>query len=442
MAGRIAVWTPETIAVAKECLAASSTTQEALRKFNARMGMSISRGAFNSVFRDKDLGAPSAYLARGKASEIGRSQAARIRGVDRRSVFDSDRAQASEEPVTASGPDTEPPPARATPVPEATRDAPTVDDLVGLAQKFKKRGGLTLQLAADTLDLSPMKTVALFQQAQREGRTIDFAGNEIVWRAPESPRTIAEVAPPTPGEDRIIGVFSDMHSGSKYHLGAELGTFVQRAYAVGVRDFFCPGDLLEGRYKHARWELNTHSWEEQADGILAAIPMLKGMRVFFIDGNHDWTWTEANGSESGRQLVAMAKSQGRHDLHFLGSRGALVNYGGSRVELWHPKKGAAYALSYQLQNKIRDTAIDRLPDILLTGHTHQYVKLRRQNVWAFYCGTFQHGDGPYGRSLGGDTAMGGLIIRWRKDPDGVVRRLSDEFHAIDRARQLHQVEVR
>lgn len=414
--------------VAKATLAKSTSLAEAAASLSVQLARPITVAALQTVFRDHNDNA-GLYLAAGRGRAVAEAKTS------------GPRVATAELPAVSVIGASAPPPTQRESEASASPQESTVDDLVALARKFQKRGGLTLQLAADALNLSPRKTIELFQSAQRDGRTIDYAHNEIVWRMPESPRVITDIAPPTPGEERAIGVFSDVHAGSVYHLGAELGSFVNRAYDAGIRDFFCPGDLVEGCYKHARWELSAQSQDDQHDHFLAALPMRAGMRVFFIDGNHDQTWTEKNGTESGRALVRLAREQGRNDLHFLGTRGAMVNYGGTRIELWHPKKGAAYALSYQLQNKIRDTAVDRLPDILLTGHTHQYVKLRRQNVWAFYCGTFQHGDGPYGRALGGDTAMGGVIMRWRKDPDGIVRRFSDDFQVIDRQRGMHHVEV-
>lgn len=406
-----AFWTDERIARSKVVLNKSATLAEAAEILSAEWGRDVTVPALQTLFRDRG-GNAGIHLAAGPAQKGAATK------VSRR---DPSAPTVRFEAVSAENGQTR----------EPDKTFATVDDLVALARKFAKKGGLTVQLAADELDMSPRRTVELFQRAQREGRTVDFVHNEITWRPPVESRDIARIEPAGRGRDHAIGVFSDMHFGSVYNLADAFRTFVRECYDEGIRDFVCPGDILEGRYFHARWELSQQSWEEQARAFLGAFPALPDVRLFYIDGNHDYTWTDANGSESGRQLQMIARAEGRTDLHFLGSRGAVLDYGGTKIELNHPKKGAAYALSYQLQNKIRDTAPARLPDILLCGHVHQYVKLRRQNVWAFYCGTFQHGDGPYGRSLGGDTATGGLVIRWRKDDDGIVRRLSDTFHVVD-----------
>lgn len=315
--------------------------------------------------------------------------------------------------------------------------------LVELTKKYGKKGGLDLETVCDELELTPREARELIEEARSHGVIIEVAHDKLHIRPPEAApsQPPVDVAPSGVGAHHRVAVFSDLHFGSKYCLRPQLAKFVTDCYNDGIRDFFCPGDLLEGCYRHAQWELSASSWEDQALEFLESLPQLPGMRIFFIDGNHDYTWTDRTGVESGRNLVRLAEEMGRTDLFFFGSRGALINYGGTRIELWHPKKGNGYALSYQLQNKIRDTAPERLPHILLTGHTHQYVQLRRSNVWAFYCGTFQHGDAPYGRSLGGDVTMGGIILEWTQDPDGAVRKLSGTLVLAYHAPKTFDVEV-
>lgn len=306
---------------------------------------------------------------------------------------------------------------------------PDIQKLVGCVQKRKS---LTLHDLCDLLDVSPKKAQSIIGKAQGLGYTIDIAHGVVGNRPPEK-TTEVDIKPAEfkAGAAMKIGVIADPHFGSKYCLSTQMECFIREAYKEGVRDFFSPGDILEGCYKHAQWELSQSDWESQAQDFLKHLPQMPGLRFHWVDGNHDWTWTERNGYESGKALVTLAKGCGRHDLFYYGARGALLNYGGTRIELWHPKKGMGYSLSYQLQNHIRDTNPQRQPDLLFAGHWHRYVKLRQQNVWAFACPTFQHGDTPHGHSLGGDVAIGGLIVSWRKDSDGVVRKLSDEYRVID-----------
>jgi len=391
MSGKTYRWTPENLARARKVLSQHTDMAEAVKACSRAVRFKVSRQSLNSALREHGLPSVVQHLKN---------------PYDEHEQEQEKAEEAEKAPHSRFG------------------------NLVELVKRLTKRGGVTLEQLCDELEMSPKAAREYLADAAEVGITIDIAHEKLLFRSPEQgPSTPAvPVVPPGDGTEHRIGVFSDMHFGSKYCLREQLSAFVLHAYHDhGIRDFFCPGDIVEGCYRHAMFERSSESLDDQQAEFLDALPSLDGMRIYFIDGNHDYTFTERTGVEAGKNLVRLARERGRDDITFLGSRGSLIQYGDTRIELWHPKKGAAYALSYQLQNKIRDTAPERLPNILLTGHVHEYVKLLRSNVWAFYCGTFQHGDAPYGRSLGGDVAMGGLIIRWRVDPDGVVRTLSDEF---------------
>ncbi len=417
-------WSRELLAIAQAVLSRHQSYDDALAELSRHIGYDIPKSAIKDAFRRHGLPAPCQHLNQ----HLNRP----IPPVELR---DTERMQAAAAVELPDDSWTTVPPSR--PPVEIVEDrvdqAPheRFSALVELVKKHTKRGGVILEQVCDDLDMSPRAARAHLEEARAAGITIDFAHERLLFRAPEqAPNAPAMAVSPSAGtgRDHRIAVISDLHFGSLYCLKDQFTAFVNMAYDMGVRDFFCPGDMVEGCYRHAQFERSSESLEEQQTEFLDAYPQRPGMRLFYIDGNHDFTFTEKTGVESGRNLMRMARERGRDDLHFFGSRGALIQYGETRIELWHPKKGNGYALSYQLQNKIRDTAPERLPHILFTGHTHQYVKFRKSNVWAFYSGTFQHGDAPYGRSLGGDVSMGGTILDWRIDDDGVVRELADRFH--------------
>jgi UDP-2,3-diacylglucosamine pyrophosphatase LpxH len=397
-------WTPEAIAAAIRVLRQHSNLDAGVSAVCAALGHTVTRNSIDLAFRKAGKGSAASYLR-----------------------------QYPDIPVEVVWDD-------------ATEDAPPpatrFNALIEVAKRAAKRGdGLSLEELCNALRLPPSSVLMLVEDARREGVSVDIANDRLHFKAPEAPTCAVPVSPTYNGRDHRVGVFSDLHFGSKYCLREQFTAFVRMAYEAGCRDFFCPGDVVEGYYRHAAFERSCESLDDQQAEFLDALPQLEGMRVFFIDGNHDFTFTERTGIESGRNLVRLARERGREDLTFLGSRGALIQYGDTRIELWHPKKGAAYALSYQLQNHIRDTAPARRPHILLTGHTHQYVKVRQADVFAFYAGTFQHGETPYGKSIGGDTAMGGIILDWRIDDDGIVRSLSDTFCVARHAARTFDVAV-
>jgi hypothetical protein len=316
------------------------------------------------------------------------------------------------------------------------------EDVKRLVQAVKRKDH-TLHSLCDLFELAPKAMLKLVAKAEKHGYSIGVSNETVAYKPVQASTIEAYVQPYArykEGDELTIAIASDIHAGSRYFLREAFLNFLTQRYEAGIRHIFSPGDLLEGCYRHARWELSHHAWDEQAADFLEHLPDFPDLHLHFIDGNHDWTWTEKNGMESGRALVQLAKASGRKNLHFYGSRGALINFGGTRIELWHPLRGLGYAKSYPLQNHIRDANPRRRADILLAGHWHQYMKIRQQTTWAFGCGTFQHGDGPYGRALGGDTAQGGLTLTWRKDSDGVVRELSDTFHVVEYDAPVHHAE--
>jgi UDP-2,3-diacylglucosamine pyrophosphatase LpxH len=423
-----AEWTDELIERVGEILRWHNTAADALPVIERTLGLSLTKDSLRRGFLSRGR-SPGEFLGR--------------RDTMRMKVAEAVELPDDSETTAPSAPPSQPPVVIVDDVPSAPHERFAA--LVDLVKRSAKHGGISLEQLCDELGMSPKVARGYLADAREVGITIDVAHERLLFRPPEpSPSAPAMAVTPSiiPGRDHRIGVFSDLHFGSNYCLRAQFRDFVLRCYhELGIRDFFCPGDVLEGYYRHAAFERSAESWEGQAIEFLEWLPELEGMRIFFIDGNHDFTWTDRTGVESGRNLVRLARERGRNDLHFFGSRGALVQYGDTRIELWHPKKGKAYAISYQLQNKIRDTAPARLPNILLCGHVHEYVKFLRSAVWAFYAATFQHGDAPYGRSIGGDVAMGGLVIDWRVDSDGVVRTLSDSFYLAQHEPRVFDVAI-
>ena len=378
-------------------LAKSGVSIEEIERVTGR-----SRNAVDKLFFSKGWGRLASYVPGARAGSRGPSVVSRATSPE-----DDRRALGAEMAAKAN--------------------AAIFEEIVRLARKHDRRGGLSLETLCDELDMSPTRARDLVNKAREAGYSIDTIQESLHFKTPEPARTYLSAEPTDKGRSHRVGVFTDVHAGSKYFMGNDFTGFVQDCIDDGIKDFFCSGDLLEGCYRHARWELSRHTQEEQAEEFLDHLPYKKGNRIWFIDGNHDGTWTETNGVESGRSLVRLARERGRDDLIFLGSRGALLQYGDTRVELWHQKKGLGYALTYGLQNHIRDTHPSRRPNFLIAGHVHKYCKFPQAGVWAWYAGTFQHGDSAFGRSIGGDVNIGGMRINWTTDGNGKILSLEDKF---------------
>jgi hypothetical protein len=195
--------------------------------------------------------------------------------------------------------------------------------------------------------------------------------------------------------------------------------------------FLLPGDLLDGEYKHGQRELHAHGFDEQADEAIERLPQMQGATWYFVDGNHDETLSKASGAVCGRALVDRALRMGRGDLVYLGQRKGLLRLDSRRgyaplVELWHPKKGGAYALSYNLQKRCATYLPGTKPDFLLAGHWHQFCYIVERGVHALSCGTFQGGGSAYSNAIGTPVALGGQIVSYTLTEHGTVRQVAVE----------------
>jgi predicted phosphodiesterase len=235
--------------------------------------------------------------------------------------------------------------------------------------------------------------------------------------------------PPTVGQTQKIAVISDTHLGSKYCLREQLKDFVLYAYSRGIREILHPGDILDGCYKHGLWEVSHSGLEAQMDDLLQTLPALPGLTYHAITGNHDFTFTEANGVDVGRALTNRFREAGRTDISFYGDRGAFVKVRGVTINMWHPKKGCAYAVSYGLQKRIETYGSGEKPGILLTGHWHRYCHIFERGVHGLACPTFQGGGSAFGKSIGGSPAIGGLLLSWDLTEHGTIRNLSHTYRA-------------
>lgn len=301
--------------------------------------------------------------------------------------------------------------------------------------ELSKRG-IRFEDLCNELELPPKTVRWLLDVARDRGYSARVLGEEVLW-APAEPRSdIVEVsAPAQAGPWRRFAVMSDLHFGSKYHLRSQLVDFVGQAYAAGARRIFLPGDLLDGCYRHGKWELTHHGFDEQCEDFAAGLPQRPGLEYLGISGNHDQTFEET-GLVVHRAIEDVFRRAGRTDLTMLGARGATARLRapddparGLLVEMWHPLKGPAYALSYKLQKKIEGYAPGQKPDVLLTGHWHQSVYVNQRGIHAFSCGTFQGGGSSFGRALGGSPSVGGWVIEYALTPDGTVRHLRPHWVA-------------
>jgi hypothetical protein len=232
---------------------------------------------------------------------------------------------------------------------------------------------------------------------------------------------------PVVGETQRVAVLSDTHFGSRYCLRDQIRDFVRHAYDAGCTDVLCPGDMLDGCYRHGVFELTHSGLQDQTDDAAENLPRLDGLTYHWITGNHDFTFAERTGIGVGGYITARFRdAHGRNDVVFYGDRAAYLRIHGAVIHLWHPSGGArTYALSYPLQKQLeRYSALK--PNILLAGHWHRWAWLEQRGVHAIGCPCFQGGQSAFGKSLGGNPTIGGLVLSWRATEHGTLRHLQVE----------------
>jgi hypothetical protein len=310
--------------------------------------------------------------------------------------------------------------------------------LVELAQKKP----LTLESACDALGWPPAAVRKLAADAAASGYAIEFSGDgdELSWRVPEPSDTVIDTGvEPVLGRPFRVAVISDLHFGSKWCGRSQMRDFLNRVRDMGITRVLGPGDNLDGVYRHSLWEQSHRGFSEQADDFGELWRDYPDLFLDFIDGNHCDTLSESCGMEAGRALVERMRGGGVTNLQYHGTRSAFLRMGGATVHLWHPRGSGSYALSYKLQKKVEGYAPGQKPDVLLTGHYHQFCYVNERGVHGLLCPTFQLPGGSFSNSLVGSPAVGGLILSWDLTDGGTLRdfdlrRVS--YYAGERPREI------
>lgn len=307
---------------------------------------------------------------------------------------------------------------------------PPVQRLVSF---IKERKVSTFEELCNKLGYSPAKTRDLIVKAREQNYSVNVAGEHVGIQTSLPSEETKEVFIRPVKDEYIFATISDLHFGSKYHLRAQLQDFIKRAVDQGVTRILCPGDNIDGCYRHGRWELTHHGFDDQASEFVEGLPRHDGLSYSMISGNHDETFERETGMVVHKSLEDRFRRARRRDVTFLGARGARIDLkhtGANRgviVDLWHPLQGPAYALTYGLQKKVESFASGFKPDFLFTGHWHASVYAQIRGVHAFACGTFQGAGSSFSKSLTGAPAIGGWIIRYGLTDEGTIRFVRPEW---------------
>lgn len=285
--------------------------------------------------------------------------------------------------------------------------------------------GKSVEALASQLGIPPATVGCCVDAARAAGRAIDCAGG---WVAPRSTPPSDEPVPVAQATGLLqrVAVISDIHAGSKYCMRAELQDFLAYAHRAECREVFVCGDLLDGCYRHGRYELSHHGAADQCADLIATLPALPGLTYHAIAGNHDQTFVESAGLDMCAFIEAQFRLAGRADIKMHGNSSAYLRVRGALLHLKHPLGKVPYALSYRLQKEVEAYSPGMKPDILLMGHLHKFAQIVVRGVHAFLVPCWQSGGSAFANALVGQAATGGLILSWRLTGHGTLRNLSSE----------------
>jgi len=212
--------------------------------------------------------------------------------------------------------------------------------------------------------------------------------------------------------DDRIGVVSDTHITSDYEGLEQLNDLYQLLYDNNIKQVFHCGDLCDGVnvWQDQMYEQKVVGADKQLDYIVKNYPKFKGMKTYYIAGNHDMSYFEKYGYDFCAELSML-----RDDMIYLGPFYCKVRdtFKDVEIDLIHMRRGNAETISYPLQKYIRNLPSYKYPDILLAGHRHRNWYGIISGVHCFEAGNFQKVT-PYALENYPPQPICGWILEYKK----------------------------
>lgn len=277
-------------------------------------------------------------------------------------------------------------------------DVPADIQVQRLVDVLKNKPSVGVKELCNDLDLSPQKLDKLVELARRTHVNIEMPTDDHISlnvKAPPIDRLAVHRLPIEPIKGHVkFAVASDIHFASKLHRGECLNDFIDTAMNdFGIKEILCPGDIFAGinMYRGQLNEVTGWGLKHQLEAGIKGLPRRKGLTYHMIGGNHDESLMHAAGAN-----IVKALAQERDDVKEYGFYSALIDLAVPdvkkpiKIELHHPDKAGAYALTYHLQKEIEAIPPGMKPQLIFCGHTHQVAQLPEyRGVAGFYCGTFE-----------------------------------------------------
>jgi len=188
----------------------------------------------------------------------------------------------------------------------------------------------------------------------------------------------------------------DWHIGSKYFAENFWLSMFDTAQDEGITDMFMTGDLIDGVevFTGQHNEINIHSKMEQLDYLIDLYPVVEGMKLYYITGNHDLKKLTQSFDPG------IIFNQKIPNSVYIGQMSGDVQISnGLEFRLIH-LRGSAYSRFYNIQKYLRQLPPTDMPNVLLRGHNHQVGYAKIQGVHSVETGAFQRPESNFVKSLG------------------------------------------
>ena len=316
----------------------------------------------------------------------------------------------------------------------ATRGDDLPDDIQikRLVEVLRHKPSASVGDVCNDLNIPPKALDKIVASARARNISIEMPTDDRLTlnvKAPPIDRLAVHRLPVEPVKGEVVfAVASDLHFASKLHRGECLADFVDTAmHDFGVHQILCPGDILAGinMYPGQLNEVTGWGVEHQVGAVVKGLPKRDGLLYDVIGGNHDESLMKAAGANVMKSIAAE-----RPDVRQYGFYNAMLDLvvpdvkRPIKVELHHPDKAGAYALSYHMQKEIEQIPPGLKPQILLMGHTHQTGLLPDyRGVVGVNCGAFED-QTLFLKRKHVSPNVGGWIIRVGLCADGSVKALT------------------
>lgn len=217
-----------------------------------------------------------------------------------------------------------------------------------------------------------------------------------------------------------VGLVSDTHLCSD----SERLDLVNKAYDrfedEGIKTVIHAGDIMDGWevYRGHAQHIKTAGAQNQAKYCIENYPVRKGIKTFFIGGNHDMKSFEKQGVDQCSLVVNGFEHQGkvyegRKDLVYLGQYSrVLLLRNEVTIQVLHPHGGSSYSISYPQQKRAREMKSDDKPSMQISGHFHTFSYILQDYVHMIAMPAFQDHSEFFVR-LGYPRMMGFCILEYQ-----------------------------